>query len=63
MGGEEKHWSIGNERFIFNLCLTLVRNGGGGVGVEVPLITESKIVKYLGINLAIKVHELDEDNY
>ena len=37
--------------------------GGGGVGVEVPLITESKIVKYLGINLAIKVHELDEDNY
>lgn len=61
MGGEEKHWSIGNERFIFNLCLTLVRNGGGGV--EVPLITESKTVKYLGINLARKVHELDEDNY
>ena len=62
MGGEEKHWSIGNERFTFNLCLTLVRNGGG-VGFEVPLITESKTVKYLGINLARKVHELDEDNY
>lgn len=39
--------------------------GGGGAGgrVEVPLITESKTVKYLGINLARKVHELDEDNY